>query len=55
MEKRFCDICGKDITNNVIFELGIYDEILEEETFQRDMCKKCTKNIRKLIREQEKK
>jgi len=55
MKKRFCDLCGKDITNDCIFELGIYDEILEKECFQRDLCEKCKNKIKKLIKEQEKK
>ena len=51
MKKRFCDLCGKDITNDVIFVLGIYDEILEKETYQKDLCEKCKNKVKKLIKE----
>lgn len=48
-KKRFCDICGKDISNDVIFELGIFDADLEEYQLERDMCHKCKNKINKLI------
>lgn len=51
MKRRFCDFCGKEITNDVVFELGIYDEILEKETYQRDMCEKCKNKVKKLLKE----
>ena len=55
MRKRFCDMCGIDITNEEVFELGIYDALLEKDVLEKDMCEKCTKKIKKLIIEQENK
>lgn len=50
VEKTFCDKCGKDITNDEIFVIEIYDRILERNRFQIDMCIKCMKKIEKLIK-----
>lgn len=45
-KKRYCDVCEKDITNDVIFEVMIYDEILEKELTRLDLCEKHKKVVR---------
>ena len=50
MKKRYCDLCGKETTNNTTYELGIYDETLEKDIFEVDMCGNCKEKIKKLIK-----
>lgn len=49
MKRRFCDLCSEEITKELIYELGIYDELLEKDCFQKDLCEKCMCKVKKLI------
>lgn len=54
MKKRFCDFCGMDIINECIFQLGIYDEILEKNSYEKDLCEFCKKSVIAKIKSMEK-
>ncbi len=47
VEKKFCDGCNKDITNDVVFEAEIYDVIAEKNIIKKDFCEKCMKELKK--------
>ena len=44
-----CDFCDKDITNDVFFELSVYEQMRDEEISEQDMCLECKLKIEKLI------
>jgi len=55
MEKIICDMCGKDITEDNIFDLQIYDSDAERKIYEKELCKVCANQIIKILKAQEKK
>jgi len=55
MEKIICDMCGKDITEDNIFDLEIYDSDAEKNIYEKELCKVCANQIIKILKAQEKK
>lgn len=47
VDKKFCDFCGKDISEG--YEIEIFDETSEKYILNKDACESCKVKLKKVI------
>jgi hypothetical protein len=51
MQQIICDFCKKDITDEEIFNLTIFNQDRDREEQEEDVCFRCLKRIRKALKD----
>ena len=52
MDKTYCDVCGRDITDEAeTYSVSIYDNLHEGTSIEGDLCKSCERRVRKSVKD----